>query len=85
MCLWYIIIDISNHLSVFISQESDNIVRWKQSANSKQQVHKLFPPIDKQGLISWWLWMIDILFELQSFGPVCDRKFYWGAMTQWRG
>lgn len=44
MCLWYIIIDISNHLPVFISQESDNIVRWKQSANSKQQVHKLFPP-----------------------------------------
>lgn len=90
--IWFNMPVVHHYIYVLIYQTINQyllvkmvIILWEENNHKlKQKMHKLFPVLNSRVLISWWQWMIDILFELQSFGPVCDREFYWGTVTHWR-
>lgn len=90
--IWFNMPVVHHYIYVLIYQTINQyllvkmvIILWEENNRKlKQKMHKLFPVLNSRVLISWWQWMIDILFELQSFGPVCDREFYWGTVTHWR-
>lgn len=55
------------------------IILWEENNRKlKQKMHKLFPVLNSRVLISWWQWMIDILFNFKVLGQSVIGSFIEG-------